>query len=353
MEADSGSCFVLESKGPVVAIRRILVMLAGALVVGGLLNAGQNSANAESYLLRTRSVQLKGVPGKLDHLAVDNKGQRLFVANKPNNSLDIIDLKSGAMVKQIPGQGKASGVSYAEDLDIVYVGNGAGTCNAFDGKTYEQVFSAKAPNADNVHYFAEKQLVYVGQDEIMSVLDAKNGDSKAKIDLPGAVHGFRIDGEAKKIYAVVTKENAIAVIDMESNKVTNKFPLTLSDAGSPIAADRENGLLFVGCPKAKPMVVIFDVKTGKEIDSVEIPAGVDDIHYDRRLHRIYASCSDKALVVIEKQNSKFEVVAKIETPKDSRTCVFSRGKLYLGVPQQEGTPGPDIWIYDAVPNIDR
>ena len=50
-----------------------------------------------------------GKPGKLDHLVVDSKSQRLFQANKVNNTLDVVDLKAGKLLKQIPGQGGAPG----------------------------------------------------------------------------------------------------------------------------------------------------------------------------------------------------------------------------------------------------
>lgn len=317
-----------------------------------LLTAGPVAAAAPEALVLVKTIQLKGVAGKLDHLAVDSKGERLFVANKPNNTLDIVDLKTAKLVKQIADQGKVSGVSFAEDLDMIYVGNGAGTCNAFDGKEYKQVFSTPAPNADNVHYHSGNKMVYVGQDEILSELDAKTGEIKAAINLPGAVHGFRIDKQAGKIYAVLTKPNLIAVIDIATQRVTEKFDLTVSDAGSPIAQDAEHGLLFVGCPKKQPMVVVFDAKTGKELASVAIPAGVDDVYFDRRRNRVYASCSDNALVVIEKQGDKYEVVEKLEVPKDSRTCAWSSGKLYLGVPRQDGKEGPEVRVYEARPIIE-
>jgi hypothetical protein len=125
----------------------------------------------------------------------------------------------------------------------------------------------------------------------------------------------------------------------------------VSDAGSPIAQDAENGLLFVGCPKKQPMVVVFDVMTGREIATVEIPGGIDDLHFDAKRNRLYASCSDSVLAVIEKQGDKYEVVSRLETPKDSRTCVWASGKLYLGVPRQEGKDGPEIRVYEARPVI--
>jgi hypothetical protein len=193
----------------------------------------------------------------------------------------------------------------------------------------------------------------VGQDEILSVLDAKTGAIKVPIKLPGAVHGFKIDEEAGKIYCVLTKPNLIAVVDVAKNQVSGKFELTLSDAGSPIAQDAANGLLFVGCPKKQPMVVVFDAKSGRELSSVEIPAGIDDLHFDRRRNRLYASCSDSVLAVIEKKGEKYEVIDRLETPKDSRTCAWSRGKLYLGVPVQPGQDGPEVRVYEARPAIER
>src|SRR5579872_1458473 len=273
-----------------------------------LLAAGQACAAAPESLVLVKTIPLKGVTGKLDHLAVDSKGERLFVANKPNNTLDIVDLKTGKLVKQIADQGKVSGVSFAEDLDMIYVGNGAGVCNAFEGKEYKQVFSTPAPNADNVHYHSGNHMVYVGQDEILSELDARTGELKAAINLPGAVHGFKIDKYAGKIYAVLTKPNLVAVIDIAKHQVTEKYDLTVAAGGSPIAQDAENGLLFVGCPKNPPMVVVFDDKTGKQVASVEIPAGIDDLHFDRRRNRLYASCADSVLAVIEKRGDKYEVV---------------------------------------------
>src|SRR5262249_37047890 len=82
------------------------------------------AAAAEPKTLALVSVSpLKGEPGRLDHLALDARGQRLFVANLSNNSLDVIDLKAGKLVRQIPGQRKIQGVAYVPDTDRVFVGN--------------------------------------------------------------------------------------------------------------------------------------------------------------------------------------------------------------------------------------
>src|SRR5258708_30186892 len=83
---------------------------------------------AELELIQT--IQLKGKAGNLDHVALDTKRDRLLVANKANNTLDVVDLKAGTLFKQVPNQTAIQGVAFAEDLDRVYVGLGTnGLCN--------------------------------------------------------------------------------------------------------------------------------------------------------------------------------------------------------------------------------
>src|SRR5262249_22947388 len=56
---------------------------------------------APGNLELVQTMPVRGTPDRLDHLATDNKHGRLFVANLSNNSLDIVDLQVGKLVKQI------------------------------------------------------------------------------------------------------------------------------------------------------------------------------------------------------------------------------------------------------------
>src|SRR5690349_8257522 len=86
-------------------------------------------------LERVETIDLKGKAGKLDHLIVDGKGGRLFLANKVNNTVDVVDLKAGKLVRQLKGQAGVQGLAYAADLERLYAGLGTGGfCNVFSGK---------------------------------------------------------------------------------------------------------------------------------------------------------------------------------------------------------------------------
>src|SRR5438309_1782600 len=70
-------------------------------------------------LERVQTIPLKGPAGRLDHMALDAEHSRLFVANMANASLDIVDLKTNKLVKQIPDQKGIQGIAYAPDLDRI------------------------------------------------------------------------------------------------------------------------------------------------------------------------------------------------------------------------------------------
>jgi DNA-binding beta-propeller fold protein YncE len=301
-----------------------------------------------------QTIPLKGPVGNLDHLAVDAKGGRLFVANKANNTLDVVDLKTGNLVKQIPDQTKVSGVAYARDLDMIFVGNGGGVCNGIDGKDFHTVFSAKAEKADNVYYHSGNKMVYVAHGETISVLDAKTGEVKAQIATGGKTEEFRVDKKANKLFVNLRSPCVVAVIDLTKNEVVERFKLTKTEANGPLAYDAKAGLLFVGCGGKAPMIIVVDAKTGTEMESVVIPAGIDNLHFDSKRSRLYASCGDGAVAVVEKKGDKYALIAKIDTPKKAKTSIYhsDSGRLYVGAPRLPDTEAAQVLVFEARPVIE-
>src|SRR3954471_7112237 len=102
-----------------------IVGALGALILAVPI-PGDVSAAEPPPLERVQTIALRGPIGGLDHLAVDARRGRLFVANTTGGSLDVVDLKAGKLLKQVPGQGRIRGVAYSPEADRVFVGNGTG-----------------------------------------------------------------------------------------------------------------------------------------------------------------------------------------------------------------------------------
>jgi DNA-binding beta-propeller fold protein YncE len=213
---------------------------AAACLLVSLILAVQVSASEPKSLVLVQTIPLKGAAGLLDHLAIDTKGDRLFVANLSNNSLDVIDLKADKLVKQVPDQQKIHGIAHVPDEERIFVGNGGnGVCNVLDGRTYKQIKAFKFPAANNVRHDARHRQVYVSHAEkALSVIDAKTLEVKATIKLPGPPRAFQIHPTQPRLYVNTLNPNLVVVIDTQKNEIAARFPLTLAEANSSLALSR-------------------------------------------------------------------------------------------------------------------
>jgi DNA-binding beta-propeller fold protein YncE len=118
-----------------------------------------------------------------------------------------------------------------------------------------------------------------------------------------------------------------------------------------MALDPDGGRVFVGCRK-KPCVVALDAKTGRELAVVSIPGDTDDLNYDAKRKRLYAICGEGSIAVIEQHGpAEFKVAETIATAKLARTGLFDpkAGELYVVVPRQSASVGPELRVYQAKP----
>jgi DNA-binding beta-propeller fold protein YncE len=332
--------------------QRNLVLVAASLVLTACI-AGTAGADQTMELKQTIDLG-KGKAGSLDHLALDAKRDRLFVANKTNNTLDIVDLKAGKLLKQVRNQGGIQGIAYAADVDRVIVGLGAGGyCNFFDGQDYKLLETRKfADDSDNVRYDPRTHLVYVAHaDKSLGVLDVKTYELKTDIKLPGAAEGFQIEKGRPRLYVNIPSPSEVVVIDTDKNTVLQHHKVEMAGGQHPMALDEANHRIYLGCRK-KPMVVIMDTESGKEIGGADIPGDVDDLFLDAKNKRLYASCGDGAIAVLKLTSpDKLEAAEKIETPKGSKTSYFDTetGRFFLAIPRQTGKEGPEIRVYQVRP----
>jgi DNA-binding beta-propeller fold protein YncE len=330
-------------------------ILIATVFAAWMSSAGIWAADSPSLEL-VQTIVLKGKTGKLDHLIVDGKGGRVFLANKVNNTVDVVDLKAGKLAKQLTGQAGAQGLAYATDLQRLYVALGTGGyCNMFDGTSYalRLMKTVKfADDADNVRYNPRTHLVYVAHAEkALGVLDAESLEQKADIDLPGSAEAFQLEAGRPLLYLNIPSPSQVVVIDTDKNQVAKSYPLKMAGANFALALDEANHRLFIGCRK-KSTVIIMDSETGAEITNVDIPADTDDVLFDAKRKRIYASCGDGFIAVIEQTDADhYKLVENFATVKDARTSCLDpeTGRLYLGVPRQPGKPGPEIRVYEPKP----
>ena len=140
---------------------------------------------------------------------------------------------------------------------------------SIDGKDYHTVFSTKAEKADNVYYHSDNKLVYVAHGETVSVLDAKTGEVKTRIETGGKTEEFRVDKKANKLFINLRSPSVVAVIDLGTNEVVDRFKLTKTETNGPLAYEvyRRAGNADVAC-----VVASFAANRGQRTGGQETAA---------------------------------------------------------------------------------
>src|SRR5512143_2174366 len=128
---------------------------------------GKGLAQAPAPLVLERTIPLKGVSGRIDHMAIDLRHNRLFVAELGNGTVDAILLASGEVIHRIDGLKEPQGVGYIPDADVIAVACAAdGTVRLFRAGDFSPVGTISlGKDADNVRLDPGSGHLFVGYGE--------------------------------------------------------------------------------------------------------------------------------------------------------------------------------------------
>lgn len=280
---------------------------------------------------------MSGVKGRIDHLAIDVKGKRLFICALGNNTLEVISLQKGERIHAITGLGNPQGVAYVGQPSRLYVANeNTGSCNIYDGKSFALLGMVDLKNdADNVRYDSSAQRIYVGYGEGgIGVIDAESGRSLGSLKLANHPEAFVLERRGPRIFVNVPIAREVAVIDRAQGNVIAIWKIEAASANFPMALDENNHRLFLGC-RSPPKLVVLNTDSGSVVTTLPISGDPDDIFYDEMNHCVYAICGAGAIEVIEQlDRDSYGRTATIKTSSGARTGLFvpELNSLFVAVP---------------------
>ncbi len=251
-------------------------------------------------LILDKAIPLPGVEGRIDHMAADVDGQRLFMAALGNNTVEVLDLKSGKRIQSLSGFAEPQGIVYVPEFDRLFVANGTdGTCRVLDGHSFTTISSVDiGDDADNVRYDEVAKRIYVGYGSgALAVIDAKTGAKVADIKLAGHPESFRMETNSPNLYVNIPEAGQIAVVDRDKGTVTKTWPLKVAEGNFPMFLDEANHRMFVGC-RDPAVMLVYDYATGRLVASVPITRDTDDLYYDGHNKLIYVSCGGGSIEII-------------------------------------------------------
>jgi len=289
------------------------------------------------------------VRGRIDHLAIDEQGQRLFVAALGNHTLEVVDLAKGKVVRSLGDLGKPQGVAFSASLNRLFVADGDhGVVQAFDATTLAKLTTADGlSDADNLRYSPADELLYVGYgDGAIRIFDAGASKPLADIKLPGHPEGFSVARKDKRVFVNVPDAKQVAVVDSERRVLVQSWSTPDIGANFPMTLDENARRLYIGA-RRPPTLLVYDLDTGKRIAALPISGDTDDVFLDDEAGRIYAICGEGFVDVIRKTGADhYEREDRIATRSGARTGLFSSTlrRLYIAVPRRFGD-GAEIRVY--------
>jgi hypothetical protein len=307
----------------------------------------------EPLLRLVQTVPLPGVEGRIDHLAVDVKRGRLFVAALGNDTVEVVDLTAGKRVSSLRGLREPQGVAVDQGKGRVFVASGqGGDCRVFDAQTLGHLQTVHlGDDADNVRFDAATGRVYVGYGEgALAVLGSGGANLLPRIPLAGHPESFQLEKLGSRIFVNVPSARHVAVVDGEAHNVVATWPVTGAAANFPMALDEAGHRLFVAC-REPAVLLVFDTqrgsRTGKEIARVEIGGDADDLFWDAERRQLYVACGEGFLDVVRGQGDRYQRVAHLPTAPGARTALFvpELARLYLAVPKRGSAQGAEIRVY--------
>ncbi len=295
-------------------------------------------------------IALPGVEGRIDHMTLDAKHSRLFVAALGNNTVEMIDLQTRADIRSLKGFKEPQGVLYVEQFDKLFVTEGeGGLVRIFYGDSLIPVDTIPLEkDADNIRYDSTNNKVLVGYGTGgLAIIDPATDKLLDKIPLGAHPESFQIDITANQAFVNLPYADEVAVIDILDASILARWHNNVARNNFPMAIDSKNHQLLIGY-RDPPTLEAIDSRFGTSIFTVPIEADPDDIFIDPSSRLIYISSGAGIVQLIDPLSiAQDSTTYKTPTASGARTCLLDsvEKRLFVAVPHR-GRQSAEIWVFE-------
>jgi YVTN family beta-propeller protein len=298
-----------------------------------------------------------GAPDRWDYVVFDPESSRIYVAH--GDRVTVVDGRSGAVIGNITGMpGGTHGIAISHATGKGYTDDGkAGEVVEFDLKTLAVVKRIKAePDADGIVFDpASGHIVVIDGDSAkLTVIDPATDTVVATVDGGGGLE-FGVTGNNGKFYVDGAEKNEIVRVDTAKNIADAHWAMPTCVKPHGLAIDQNNHRLFASC--SNKVMVVMNADNGAVIATLPIGEGTDFASFDPERKIAYSSNRDGTLSVIaETSPDKFVSLPAIPTQYGARTMAIDpkTGRIYLvtaDMTVNESVPATDArHRYSVTPN---
>jgi hypothetical protein len=311
-------------------------------------------AGEPALLVLEQKIPLGKVSGRIDHLAIDPERHRLFVAELGNNSVGVVDVDAGRLIRNLGGLKKPQGAAYVKSTDTLYVANaGDGSVQLFEGPDLVPAGRIElGEDADNIRVDQTGDKVFVGYGGgALAIIDPSRRAKVADIPLPAHPESFQLTASGEQIFVNLPEVRQIAAVDTHDGKVKVAWAMNDAKANFPMALD-ENRQRVLVMFRNPARLAAFAIGDGSLLAKADACCDADDLFVDATRQRVYVSCGEGFLDVFEWYGGKYLRTEHIPTAAGARTSLFvpELDRLFLAV-RATWTEPAAIWVFRPTPGM--
>jgi YVTN family beta-propeller protein len=295
-----------------------------------------------------------GGEGGWDILSIDSEAGRLYLSHA--TKVVVVDLDHNTLVGEIGDTPGVHAFMPVPELQRGFSSNGKESKSSVVDLTSLKTISKleTGQNPDAIAYEPQRGEVYIFNHtgNSATVIDAKQAKVVATIPLGGAPEFAAADSAAGRVYCNIEDKSEVAVIDAAKHEVIARWPVAPGTEPSGIALDTAHHRLFATCHNN--IMVMLDTETGKVVATVPIGTGVDGCAFDEATHLAFASCGEGITTIArEEMPDKLTVVQTLKTERGARTMTLDpkTHRIYLPSAQFQPPPSPSPGASPARPTI--
>ena len=344
--------------GPRRRFLRSALLLAGFFATG--MTVGTATAQKAGPLRQVMTIRMPDVAGRIDHLAVDLNGKKIFLAALEKNTVEVVDVAKGTVILTLPGFQKPQGLVYLGNLHRLFVASGKdGTVKAFDGASLKPSVSATVSlGADAIGYDPRANELYVGSGGSdagkdrgdLTIFDATTLRQKAALTADAHAGGSIPETLGKRMFVLVPEKSEVVVVDRPTHTVSATWIVPGIQKDVAIALDEKNHRLFLGV-RTPPSIVVLNSDTGAKVAEVATAGTLDGLSFDRATRRIYTTGGEGFLDVTQQIDADhYRQLARIPTGPVARTSLFvpEWKRLFVAVPRDKDRAA-ELRVFEVVP----
>jgi YVTN family beta-propeller protein len=339
------------------AVSTLIAIGLGALLIACATSHTQLAANAQPNQPATESktaaaalplrvladVPLTGGTTRFDYQSLDSSGGRLYIAHLGSDLMTVFDVNKQTVAGDVKDLKRVHGVLAVPELHRVYASaTGTNELVVIDDQSLSIIARVPAGEyPDGIAYATKVNKIYVSDlhGKTDTVIDAKTNQRLTTIALGGGAGNSQYDPVGERIYVAVDGKEELVEIDMNTDQVAGRYPLTGCKGSHGLLIDSAHRLAFAACEDNSKLIV-FDLESKKATATFSVGADPDVLAFDATLQRLYVSAESGVITIFDEHDRNLQKLGEgLFAPNAHSVAVDpSTHRVYFPLQNINGNP---------------